>query len=363
MPTELHTNFTGLDFVNPFVLASAPPTESKRKILKAFEVGWGGVVTKTIGLHPVENVAGPKTIYQRTSETKPYVSRMKRPDTVSHSSWNWELISDQPLDLWLPDLEEIKTTYPDRMLIGSIMAGAGGEEEMDNWRKLATSCVNAGCDALELNMSCPHMDRKDMGAHIANDEEIIKSILKAVTSVVDVPIWVKLTPSSSSLVEGAAAAYAAGASSISLCNTFPSLPLMDPETMKFEVEVDGLVTSGGLGGLAILHQSLQRVSDISRAFPDKSISGIGGIRGFREAFNFIVHGAGNLQVCTAAMEEKGSGGIGVKLIQELKDDLSDYLQRNNYSSIEAFRGVARERIVEHSKVRRKSDAYTGGYAK
>ena len=92
------------------------------------------------------------------------------------------------------------------------------------------------------------------------------------------------------------------------------ISVMDPETMKFEVEVDGLVTSGGLGGLAILHQALQSVSDISKACPDGSISGIGGIRGFREAFNFIVHGAGNLQVCTAAMEEKGSGGIGVKLI-------------------------------------------------
>ncbi|MEM7746745.1 MAG: tRNA-dihydrouridine synthase [Pseudomonadota bacterium] len=363
MPSALSTEFTGLTFVNPFVLASAPPTESKRKILKAFEAGWGGVVTKTIGLHPVENVAGPKTIYQRTSETKPYVSRMKRPDTVSHSSWNWELISDQPLELWLPDLEEIKTTYPDRMLIASIMAGAGTEEEMDNWRKLAIACVNAGCDAIELNMSCPHMDRKDMGANIANDEDIIRSVLKAVTGAVSVPIWVKLTPSNSALVDGAAAAYAAGASSISLCNTFPSLPLMDPETLKFEVEVDGLVTSGGLGGLAILHQALQRVSDVSRAIPGKAISGIGGIRGFREAFNFIVHGAGNLQVCTAAMEEKGSGGIGVKLIQELKDDLSDYLQRKGYSSIEEFRGIAIERVVEHSQVRRKSDAYNGGYAK
>jgi dihydroorotate dehydrogenase len=70
--------------------------------------------------------------------------------------------------------------------------------------------------------------------------------------------------------------------------------------------------------LAILHQALQRVSDISKAFPDGAISGIGGIRGFREAFNFIVHGAGNLQICTAAMEEKGSGGIGVELIKELK---------------------------------------------
>ena len=137
---------------------------------------------------------------------------------------------------------------------------------------------------------------------------------------------------------------------------------MDPETMKFEVEVDGLVTSGGLGGLAILHQALQRVSDISKAFPDEAISGIGGIRGFREAFNFIVHGAGNLQVCTAAMEEKGSGGIGIKLIQELKHDLSDYLEHKGYSSIEEIRGIARHRVVEHSQVRRKSEVYNGGYS-
>ena len=202
-----------------------------------------------------------------------------------------------------------------------------------------------------------------MGANIANDEDIIRSILQAVTSAVSVPIWVKLTPASSALVDGAAGAYASGASAISICNTFPSLPLMDPETLKFEVEVDGLVTSGGLGGLAILHQALQRVSDLSRAFPDNSISGIGGIRGFREAFNFIVHGAGNLQVCTAAMEEKGSGGIGIKLIQELKDDLTEYMQRKGHSSIEEFRGIARERIVEHSSVRRKSDAYNGGYSR
>lgn len=359
--SRLETTFTGLKFENPFILASAPPTESKRKILKAFEAGWGGIVTKTIGLHPVENVAGPKTIYQRASEAKPYVSRVKRDDTVSHSSWNWELISDQPLDLWLPDLEEIKSTFPNRMLIASIMAGAGSEEEMNNWKKLAKACVNAGCDAIELNMSCPHMDRKDMGANIANDEEIIKSILKAVTNAVSVPIWVKLTPATSELVEAARIAYKSGASSISVCNTFPSLPLMDPETMKFEVEVDGLVTSGGLGGLAILHQALQRVSDISKAFPNGAISGIGGIRGFREAFNFIVHGAGNLQVCTAAMQEKGSGGVGVKLIQELKDDLSDYLMRKEFSSIENIRGIARERVVEHSQVRRKSENYNGGY--
>ena len=249
------------------------------------------------------------------------------------------------------------------MVIASIMAGTGSEEELENWKKLATAVVGVGCDALELNLSCPHMDRKDMGAHVANDEAIIRSVLEAVTSVVDVPIWVKLTPSASTIVDAAGAAYEAGAAAISTCNTFPSLPLMDPETMKFEVEVDGLVTPGGQGGLAILHQALKRVNDLHKAYPDKAISGIGGIRGFREAFNFIVHGAGNLQVCTAAMEEKGSGGVGVKLIQELCEDMTDYLDRHGYASLEEFRGIARERVVQHAQIRRKSEDYNGGFAK
>ena len=60
---RLITNFTGVQFENPFILASAPPTERRREILKAFDAGWGGIMTKTIGLHPVENIAGPKTVY------------------------------------------------------------------------------------------------------------------------------------------------------------------------------------------------------------------------------------------------------------------------------------------------------------
>ena len=45
--------FTGIKFENPFLLSSAPPTESESNILRAFDAGWGGVVVKTIGLHPV----------------------------------------------------------------------------------------------------------------------------------------------------------------------------------------------------------------------------------------------------------------------------------------------------------------------
>ena len=163
MKPDLGVTFTGLKFPNPFLLSSAPPTESDTNIMRAFDAGWGGVVTKTIGLHPVTNVAGPKTKFLR-STLDGRLSMQKRPDTALHSSWNWELISDKTLDWWVPKIEGIKKAHPDRILIASIMAGSGSDTELAHWQTLATACQDAGADALELNLSCPHMDRKDMGS-------------------------------------------------------------------------------------------------------------------------------------------------------------------------------------------------------
>ncbi len=67
MSNRLQVTFTGLRFENPFLLSSAPPTESDSNIMRAFDAGWGGVVTKTIGLHPVVNVDGPKTKFLRAT--------------------------------------------------------------------------------------------------------------------------------------------------------------------------------------------------------------------------------------------------------------------------------------------------------
>src|SRR5215471_1611852 len=102
MTPTLSTRFTGIEFENPFLLASAPPTESDSNIMRAFEAGWGGVVVKTLGMHPVVNVKGPKTKFVRSSTDSYRVSMEKRSNTALHSSWNWELISDKPLDWWLP---------------------------------------------------------------------------------------------------------------------------------------------------------------------------------------------------------------------------------------------------------------------
>src|SRR4030081_3213936 len=129
MSVDLSTTFAGWRFPNPFLLSPAPPTESESNILRAFDAGWGGVVTKTIGLHPVVNVVGPKTKFLRADADSVRLSMKKRPGTPLHSSWNGELISDKTLDWWVPRLGRIKKAFPDRVLVASIMAGAGKETE------------------------------------------------------------------------------------------------------------------------------------------------------------------------------------------------------------------------------------------
>src|SRR5262244_4193181 len=130
MAQSLATTFTGLRSENPFLLASAPPTESESNIMRAFDAGWAGVVTKTIGLHPVANVAGPKTKFLRATPDSPHLSMQKRAGTALHSSWNWELISDKTLDWWIPRLGRIKKAFPHRALVASVMAGSGNDTEL-----------------------------------------------------------------------------------------------------------------------------------------------------------------------------------------------------------------------------------------
>ena len=359
MGASLATRFTGLLFENPFLLASAPPTESDSNIMRAFDAGWGGVVTKTIGLHPVVNVAGPKTKFLRAEADSPHLSMQKRPGASLHSSWNWELISDKTLDWWVPRIARIKQAHPNRILVASIMAGSGSDEELANWQVLAKACQDEGADALELNLSCPHMDRKDMGSNIGKDEEQVSIVTQVVKEVARVPIWAKLTPSTTDIVVEARGAFLGGADAITSSNTFPSLPLVDPETLEFEMNVDGFVSSGGLGGPAILPQSIAKIAQMTQAFPDRAFSGIGGIAEFAHALNYFLLGCGTVQVCTAAMLDHA---IGPNVIKNLIAGMHDTMERRGWSTLEDFSGIRRDRVVAHSKIRRPdAKAYYGGY--
>src|SRR5512132_4310205 len=327
MTADLSVVFTGIKFENPFLLSSAPPTESEANILRAFDAGWAGVVTKTIGVHPVVNVKGPKTNFLRTDPATGHVSMKKKPGTALHSSWNWELISDKPLDWWIGRLARIKKAHPTKILIASIMAGSGSDEELRHWQMLAKACQEDGADALELNLSCPHMDRPDMGSNIGKDEELISVVTQVVKEVATVPVWAKLTPSTTDIVVEAKGAFLGG--------------------------------TGGLGGPAILPLSLAKMSQMTGAFPDEEFSGIGGIAEFAHALNYFLLGCGTVQVCTAAMLDHA---VGPNVIKTLTGGMVEAMERHGWSTLDDFRGLRRDRVVSHSRIRRPdAKAYHGGY--
>jgi len=362
MSVDVSVSFTGIRFENPFLLSSAPPTESESNILRAFDAGWGGVVTKTIGMHPVVNVAGPKTKFLRVNPETGSMSMNKGRGGVLLSSWNWELISDKPLDWWVPRIGRIKKAHPNKVLIASIMAGSGSDSELEHWRTLARACQDEGADGLELNLSCPHMDREDMGSNIGKSQKLTSFVTQVVKEVARVPVWAKLTPATGDIVLEAGAAFRGGADAISSSNTFPSIPLIDPATLEFEMNVDGLVSSGGLGGPAILPLSLAKMSEMTRAFPEQSFSGIGGISEFAHALNYFLLGCGTVQVCTAAMLDHA---VGPNVIKRLLHGLREFLEMNaerGWTRLEDFRGRHRDRVVAHSQIRRPEDSdYQGGH--
>ena len=103
----------------------------------------------------------------------------------------------------------IKQAFPDRVLIASIMAGSGNDKELQNWQRLARDCQDAGADGLELNFSCPHMDRRDMGSNIGKDQGLCSVVTEAVKAVATVPVWCKLTPATPEIEVEAAACFRA----------------------------------------------------------------------------------------------------------------------------------------------------------
>src|SRR4029450_6611447 len=126
-------------------------------------------------------------------------------------------------------------------------------------------------------------------------------------------------------------------------------PLIDPDTLEFEINVDGLVSTGGLGGPAILPLSLAKMAQLTRTFPDKSFSGIGGISDFSQALSYILLGCGTVQVCTAAMLDQA---IGPNVIKRLLSGMTDTMSRYGWTSLDDFIGQRRARVVAHSQIRR-----------
>ena len=304
---DLRSEFVGIKSPNPFWLASAPPTDKEYNVVRAFQAGWGGVVWKTLGEDPpIVNVAGPR------------YGAIHAGDRRLIGLNNIELITDRPLETNLHEIKTVKRDWPDRALVVSLMVPC----EEPSWKAILSQVEETGCDGVELNFGCPHgMSERGMGAAVGQVPEYIEMVTRWCKASTRMPVIVKLTPNITDIRRPARAAKAGGADAVSLINTINSITNVNLESFSPEPSIDGKGTHGGYCGPAVKPIALSMVSEISR---DKEaagipISGIGGITTWRDAAEFMALGAGNVQVCTAAMT------YGFRIVTEMVSGLSRYL--------------------------------------
>jgi len=316
---DLSIDFAGIRSPNPFWLASAPPTNSGAQVHRAFEAGWGGAVWKTIGA-PVLNVSNRYGAWHYGGQRMLAIN-------------NVELISDRPLDVNLREIAEVKRVWPDRAVIVSAMV----ESKPEAWHDIIRRIEDTGADGIELNYGCPHgMSERGMGSAVGQVPEYCEEITRWVMQAARIPVIVKLTPNITNIVSPARAAVAAGANAISLINTLNSLIGVDLETLELSPSIGGKGGHGGYAGPAVKPIALNMVAALGNdAVVHGSglpISGMGGITTWRDAAEFILLGAGSLQVCTAVMH------YGFRIIEDLCDGLATWMDSKGFTRISDFVG-------------------------
>jgi dihydropyrimidine dehydrogenase (NAD+) subunit PreA len=322
---DLRTSFAGIRSPNPFWLASAPPTDKEYNVVRAFKAGWGGVVWKTLGEDPpVVNVSSR---YGATSYNGTRMAGFS----------NIELITDRPLAVNLAEIKAVKCCWPDRAVVVSLMVPCTEE----SWKSILAAVEETGCDGVELNFGCPHgMSERGMGSAVGQVPEYVEMVARWCKQHTRMPVIVKLTPNITDILEPARAALRGGADAVSLINTIQSIVSVDLDLMAPMPVVDGLGTHGGYCGPAVKPIALRMVGDIARDLASSGgtaglpISGIGGISTWRDAAEFMALGAGNVQVCTAAMHH------GFKIIDDMVDGLANWMDEKGYATLDAFRGRA-----------------------
>ena len=320
---DLSINMAGIKSPNPFWLASAPPANCGEQIMRAFDIGWGGAVWKTLGT-PITNVSSRFGAVDYSGSKVAGFS-------------NIELITDRPLETNFKEIYEVKKKYPDHAVIASLMV-----ETKEEWKEIIKRSEDAGSDGIELNFGCPHgMCERGMGSAVGQEPSVLTEITSWVKEYANIPVLVKLTPNISDILDPGVAAVKGGADGLSLINTIKSIVNVDLDTLTPMPVVGDGSTNGGYCGPAVKPIALHMVSALARdprvTLP---ISGIGGISNWRDAAEFIALGSTSVQVCTAVMH------YGYRIIEDMLEGLNGYLDEKGMKSVNDLVGGAVTRYKE-----------------
>ncbi len=298
----LSIGFAGLDLANPTILASGILGYSAESLSRVAKGGAGAVVTKSIGKEPRVGYSNP-TVVQAESGL---INAMGLPNPG--------------IDVYSEEIRFSKTILRVPVIVS--VFGYSAEE----YAAVAKKAVEAGADAVELNVSCPHV--RQTGAEIGQSPKFLSEVVQQVKSAINKPLIVKLSPNVADIAVLARVAVEAGADALTAVNTLKAMAI-DSETMRPILNN----VRGGLSGAAVKPVALRCVYDIHEALPDVPVIGCGGVTDWRDAVEFFLAGASAVQIGTAVAEDTA-------VFQAVTKGMESYLRKKHFGSVKDIVGLA-----------------------
>jgi dihydropyrimidine dehydrogenase (NAD+) subunit PreA len=327
---DLSCALCGVRLENPFLLSSSVVASTYDMCARAFEAGWAGAAIKTICDFSL-------------SEASPRFSAIKAHGEPFFGFKNIEQLSPHAVAEDLEIIERLHRDYPSKVIVASIM----GRNE-DEWARLAGACERAGASVVECNFSCPNMEDGELGITIGQSEELVERFSAATKRGTSLPVLAKLTPNVTDMVPLACAARRGGADGIATINTINSITGVDIDKLVAEPVVRDRSMVGGYSGAAVKPIALRFISDLAGCdeLAGMHLSAMGGIQTWRDGLEFLLLGAGSLQVTTAVMQ------YGYRIIDDLLEGLAAYLRCKGVSSVRELVGAASASVVGHQEIER-----------
>ena len=299
---RLSTNLAGLALDNPTILASGILGYSAESMLRVIKGGAGAVVTKSVGLEPRMGYANPTVVQAKSG----LINAMGLPNPG--------------IDQYVNEIKYAKSLIHAPLIVSVFGYSA------DEYTTVAKKAVEAGADAVELNVSCPHV--KQTGAEIGQNATLLYEVVSKVKAQVHKPVIVKLSPNVTDIVDLACAAVRGGADALTAVNTLKAIAI-DVETMLPVLSN----VKGGLSGPAVKPVALRCVYDLREKL-QVPIIGCGGIVDWRDAVEYFLAGASAVQVGTAiALED-------TDVFQSINRGIEVYLRKKHYRSVKDIVGLS-----------------------
>ena len=334
---NLSTKYVGLKLKNPLLAASATETKDAKTMKKCIEAGFGGVVVKSLyGTSIAVARKWHRPRFQLLNWHPKSTDPLKAPD--GFILYSVEQGSQFNYDEWRDDVNRAKDIIGDQgVVIGSIMAGS-----MSDWPEMCEVVRKTNMDALEIDLSCPHMKEthKDSGVELGADPEHAAEITKLVIENVNVPVIAKLTPQTANLVLVAKRIEKAGAAAITCHNRMMALDI-DIETASPTV----WPSYGGWGGPWMMPYNL---AWLTKLYADVKIpiSSTSGVWKWQDIIAAIMAGATTVQSCTAILVK------GFDVVKEWLDNINAWMDKKGYKSLDEIRGVVMKNLISGAQLKR-----------